>query len=84
MHQQNVQIVSRFPLFSTGFWVPRNLERKFVTKIIRFSYDFVVPEPTLSAGFHEKGHRSPGSGVSIGGSRVAQLEKPLETKMHDY
>ena len=40
--------------------VPGNLERKIITNIKQFSYNFVVPGSTLSASFHKKGHRLPG------------------------
>ena len=36
--------------------VPGSLERRIITDINQFSYNYVVPESTLSASFHEKGH----------------------------
>ena len=52
--------------------VPRNLERKVITNIKQFSYNFAVPESTLSASFHEKGHAMGTRGIEFVPSSVAQ------------
>ena len=74
-----------FPAFA-GF---SNLKRKFVVNILRFRYELAVPNPTLSLGFHEKGHKFPNLPqflAFIGSFRVSRsrLWKPVETKTPIY
>ena len=62
--------------------VPGNLERKIITNIKQFSYNFVVSESTLSASFHEKGHRLPGFPISCLYRKFLEVEKPVSPTQH--